>query len=52
MLDPFRFSLYSLGDVAAADGESGHQTRHFLVNKAVYDALLPKVSLSEYKVSK
>ena len=30
----------SLGDVAAADGESGHQTRHSFVNKAVYDALL------------
>ena len=29
----------SLGDVAAADGESGHQTRHFLINKAIYDAL-------------
>ena len=29
----------SLGDVAAADGESGHQTRHFLINKAVFDAL-------------
>ena len=29
----------SLGDVAAADGESGHQTRHFLVNRAIFDAL-------------
>jgi hypothetical protein len=29
----------SLGDVAAADGEGGHQTRHFLVNRAIYDAL-------------
>ena len=29
----------SLGDVAAADGESGHQTRHFLSNRAIYDSL-------------
>ena len=29
----------SLGDVAANDGESGHQTRHFLTNRAVFDAL-------------
>ena len=29
----------SLGDVAAADGESGHQTRHFLTNRMIFDAL-------------
>ena len=29
----------ALGDVAAADGEGGHQTRHFLTNRAIYDAL-------------
>jgi len=31
--------FYSLGDVGAADGESGHQTRHFLTNRAIYDSL-------------
>ena len=25
--------------MAAADGEGGHQTRHFLTNRAIYDAL-------------
>ena len=29
----------TLGDVAANDGESGHQTRHFLANHSIYDAL-------------
>ena len=29
----------ALGDAAANDGEAGHQTRHFLTLRAVYDAL-------------
>ena len=29
----------ALGDVAAADGEAGHQTRHFIINRAVFDVL-------------
>ena len=29
----------ALGDVAVNDGESGHQTRHFLINNALFDAL-------------
>ena len=29
----------ALGDVAQNDGEGGHQTRHFLVSLAIYDAL-------------
>ena len=28
----------ALGDVAQSDGEAGHQTRHFLINNALYDA--------------
>eukprot|EP00964_Phaeocystis_antarctica_P029802 scaffold16809_cov77-Phaeocystis_antarctica.AAC.1 len=28
----------ALGDVAQSDGEAGHQTRHFLINHALYDA--------------
>ena len=27
------------GDVATNDGESGHQTRHFLILNALYDAM-------------
>ena len=29
----------ALGDVAVNDGESGHQTRHFLINNALFDAM-------------
>ena len=29
----------TLGDVAAADGEGGHQTRHFVINRAIFDVL-------------
>ena len=28
-----------LGDVATADGDGGHATRHFLINTSIYDAL-------------
>ena len=32
-------SICVLGDVACNDGDAGHQTRHFLINNAIFDAL-------------